>query len=225
MLPLVAGAAIVGAKMLGDYMGNKKKGYDAARDEMARYWDEAKGYEKPYWQNGIDQSQRLNTAENRLLNPADLENEWASQYEQSPYAKNLLDENRGQGLDAASSMGLMGSSGALNNIQQGAGRITSADRQQFLNDLMRKYITGIGIGQNMYNNGAQAGNTLAQGAMHQGDEQAGLKFGSATANGQMWQNMMGTLSGGIANMYMPGAGGMGGGGGSAPVNSMNAFNH
>jgi hypothetical protein len=216
MLPLIAGAAIIGAKMFGDYMGNKKKGYDAARKELRRYWEEAKGYEKPFMQNGLDQYGRLNDAENKLLNPYDLENQWAGGYEESPYAKYLQEENMGQGLDAASSMGLMGSSGALSNIQQGAGRITSEDRKQFMQDLMQKYLAGIGLGKSFYDTGANAANALTQDAMQMGGNQAGLKYGSANANGEMWNKMMGTLSGGIANMYMPGSGQM--------MNSGNAYN-
>lgn len=207
-----------GFNMLDSFM-NPDKAYKEAGKQSRKYWEEAKGYEKPFMEHGLDQYGRLNDAENALLHPDVLQNQWAQGYEQSPYAKNLLEANTGQGMDAASAMGLMGSSGAINNIQQGAGRITAEDRRNYLQDLMQKYMAGVGIGQNFYNTGANAANTLAGGAQTEGGRQAGLAYGQAAAPGQLFGKIIGTA----ASMY--GGGGMGGaGGGSGFAGAGNQYN-
>jgi hypothetical protein len=182
---------------------NPDQPYQAAEDQIQKGWQQAQGYEQPFMQQGLDQYGNLMTAENALLNPAALENQWASQYQTSPYAQQLLAQNKSSGLDAASSMGLMGSSGALNNIQTGAGNIVNQDRQQFLNDLMQKYMTGISVGQNIYGTGANAASNLAGGAMQTGENMAGLAYGKAAAPGDFFGKLLGT-GGDLALNYFSG---------------------
>lgn len=184
-------------------------------------FDQAQGYQKPFWQQGLDQYGNLNTAAGKLMNPADLQNEWAKNYETSPYAQQLLKQNQASGMDAASAMGLSGSSAALGNIQQGAGNIVSQDRQQYMNDLMQKYMAGIGLGTSLYNTGAQAGQNLGQQSMTHGENQAQLQYGRYNAPGQLFANLLNTgikagtgyMGGGwagVANAFNGGAGGAGG---------------
>lgn len=176
--------------------------YKEAENKNNQAWGEAQNYGRPYWQAGLDQNGQLGTAENNLLDPTKLQNDWSKSYETSPYAKQLLDQNLGSGMDAASSMGLNGSSAAVGNIQQGAGNIVAQDRQQYMKDLMEKYMAGIGIGQNKYNVGASMGNTLAQGAMQHGQDAAQLAYGRSAAPGAFYGNLVG----GAAQML--GGGGM-----------------
>lgn len=204
-----------GYNMLDSFM-NPDKAYREAEKASRRRYEEAKGFEMPFMNAGKDQLGRLTGAEDRLLNPIDLQNEWAKSYEESPYAHLLKEENMGEGLDAASAMGLMGSSGALENIQRGAGRISSGDRQNFLNGLMQKYLAGIGLGESIYGTGASAANTLAGNAMGQGGTEAGLRYGQAAAPGQLFAKILGAA-------LSAGAGGMGGAG-QGLNNSTNMFN-
>lgn len=173
---------------------NPQDAYKAAERQAQQGWQEAQGYERPYWQQGLDQYGNLTGAENALLDPAALESKWAQSYQTSPYAKQLLAQNKASGLDAASAMGLMGSSAALGNIQSGAGNIVNEDRQQFLQDLMQKYLAGIGIGQNIYGTGAMAGNALASGAQREGEDLAGLKYGEKAAPGSFFGKLLGTAA-------------------------------
>lgn len=175
--------------------------WKAAQGPVKKAWQQAQDYQRPFWQNGIDQYGRLNDAENSLLDPGALESKWASGYETSPYAQQLLKQNNANGLDAASSMGLMGSSAAINNIQQGAGQIVNADRQQYMNDLMEKYLSGIGIGGNIYGTGAQTGANLGKEAIGYGNTMGGLKYGESAAPGDLFGRLagmgIGALTGGI----------------------------
>ena len=169
--------------------------YKKAQIENDRAWNEAQGYGKPYWQAGVDQTGKLTGAQDRLMNPGQLQNEWAQGYETSPYARQLLEHNQGAGLDAASSMGLNGSSAAAANIQQGAGNIVAQDRQQYMNDLMQKYLAGIGIGQNIYGEGAGMGKNLMAGAMDHGNKAAQYAYGRQAAPGAMFGRLTGISTG------------------------------
>lgn len=176
--------------------------YEAAQKKANQGWKETQGYERPFWQAGIDQTGRLTGAEDKLLDPAALESEWAKGYETSPYARQQLAENQTQGLEGASSMGLMGSSAALGNIQQGAGNIVSKDREQYMKDLMEKYMAGLGIGKDIYGTGANMGATLGGQAQEHGRDIAGLEYGRQAAPGKLF----GQIAGGAFNALVPGAG-------------------
>jgi hypothetical protein len=182
--------------------------YGKAQDVSNQSWKEAQNYQRPYWEQGVGQTGRLNDAENSLLNPQGLQDKWSSSYETSPYAKQLLQQNQTAGLDAASSMGLGGSSAAMNNIQTGAGNIVSKDRQQYMDDLMKKYMAGIGIGQNMYGIGAQAGANLGGQSLEHGRDQAQLEYNKQAAPGEMWKHLAGSALSGVSNYATGGAGGI-----------------
>jgi hypothetical protein len=183
-----------------------EKGYEAAENAAKQGWQEAQGFQKPYLEKGLEQYPLLQKYIQQLSNPQQMQNEWAQGYQSSPYAQRMLEMNKGQGLDAASAMGLMGSSGALQNIQQGAGDITSKDRQQYLNDLMQKYMSGIGLSSGIYNTGAGTAGNLGNQAMLHGQNMAGLEYGKTNAPGDLYGKIVGMIMGGAT-------GGMGGGGG------------
>jgi hypothetical protein len=190
--------------------------WDRAGKAENEGYGNAVGYQKPFWQQGQDQYGRLNDAAGKLFDPAALQNEWAKNYETSPYAQQLLKQNQASGLDAASAMGLNGSSAALGNIQQGAGNIVAQDRQQYMDDLMKKYMAGIGLGENLYGVGAQAGANLGNQSMQHGENQAQLQYGRYNAPGEFFGKL---LAGGLGQA----AGGQGGQG-SNWMNVANMFN-
>jgi hypothetical protein len=191
----------LGSSILGGLglFGSGGKPYKKAAQEASKYYDIARGYQQPYYQHGLDQYERLNAAQNMLNDPTRLQNQWANAYETSPYAQRMLQTNTGQGLDAASAMGLLGSSGALQNIQTGAGDIVSRDRQQYLNDLMQKYLSGIGLGSQMYGIGAETGRNLGQQAMTQGENLAQLKYGQESVPNSIFGSL---LRGGLGILGM-----------------------
>ena len=201
---------------------NPKDAYESAQKAENQGWQKSQDYQQPFWQQGQEQTGRLNTAENNLLNPAGLESQWTQGYETSPYAQQLLRQNQASGLDAASSMGLNGSSAALGNIQQGAGNIVAQDRQHYLNDLMQKYMSGIGLGQNIYNVGAQTGANLGGQAMTHGENQANLQYGANAAPGKLFENLLRGGAGFAAGYMNPGTGQSNWAGGFQGAN--NAFN-
>lgn len=205
--------------MLSSFL-HPEDAYKSAQEESNKGWQQAQGYQKPFMQHGEEQYNPLNEARERLMNPGSLQNEWAEGYETSPYAKRLLNMNTGEGLDAASQMGLMGSSAALGNIQQGAADITARDRRDYLNDLMQKYMTGIGIGQNIYGVGAQTGANLGGQAIEHGNNIAGLKYGEKSAPGALFGKIAQGVGTAAANYFNPEDNAFGGSG----ANGYQSFN-
>ena len=167
-----------------------EKGYKDAQKEMEDKWAQAQGFQQPYNQAGQNQIGILNQAQSNLLDPSKLLAEWMSKYEESPYAKRSMENAKSSGLDAASSMGLMGSSNAINNIQNSSSDIMNADRSQFLNDLMQKYMAGIGIGQNMFNTGAQTAGNMGNQAISVGGNTADMAYGKANSPGNLLKDLL-----------------------------------
>jgi hypothetical protein len=113
------GAAIGGGLgLINSFLNNP---HEAAKKAANQGWKEAQNYQRPFWQQGLDQYGDLNQARQNLMDPTKLQSQWANSYETSPYAKRMLDMNSQQGQEAASAMGLGGSSAAISNVQQGAG--------------------------------------------------------------------------------------------------------
>lgn len=182
-----------------------EEGYEKAGNQLQKYYVDAQGQLKPLIEQGQSQYNRLNTQANMLDNPVNLENQWAQSYQTSPYAQTLMDQSKTSGLDAASSMGLLGSSAALHNIQQGAGEIMQSDRQQYMNDLMNKYLASIGIGQSIYGTGAGAITQSSQNALNQGTSMAQMKYGQQNAPGEMLAKILGTAANTAINYQTGGA--------------------
>jgi len=97
----------------------------------------------------------------------------------------------------------VGSSAALNNVQSSASNVMNADRQSYLNDLMQKYQTGIGVSQGLYNGGMNAAGQLATGAMNNGQYQGQTGYNQWAGTGQIFNDMMNRYSGGSGGGSIP----------------------
>ncbi len=179
-----------GYNMLDSFL-HPERGYKAAGEEVGKSWEEAKGYLTPYNTAGTNEIPRLQDATGRLLNPEELENQWASGYEESPYAKDELARANEYGLDAASAMGLGGSSAALENTQRTSSSIMNADRRNYLQDLIQKYIAGVQSSQNLFGTGAGVGTALGQGALQTGENRGQIAYNATNAPGNMFSKLLG----------------------------------
>ncbi len=204
---------------------NPQEGYKEAGNELEKYYNQGQGYLDPYNQNGQNMFGKLMNQSNELGDPAALQAKWSQGYSESPYAQQLTNNATQAGMDAASSMGMMGSSPAIQNIQTSSGNIMQSDRQQYMNDLMDKYMKSVGINQGVYNTGAGAAGQMSQNAMSQGQGMASSKYNEANAPGNLFGNLLGAganfaldaSTGGLSGI----ARGLMGGGGNRSVNSMN----
>lgn len=180
---------------------NPQKGYQDAQKELENYYNQGQGYQQPYNEQGQAQYPRMQRYMDALEHPEKLYNEWASGYSESPAAKQAEAMAQEHGLNAASSLGLMGSSPALQAIQAGTSGIVQQDRQSYLDDLMEKYKTGIGLTQGVYNTGATTAGQMNQNAQNMGQNSAGFKYGEKSSQGGLFSNLVGaggSILGGIA---------------------------
>ncbi len=190
-----------------DSIFNPGKAYKKAGQEIEKGYNQGQDYLNPYNQAGTGQINKLTGAQDKLMDPAALQAEWAKSYQTSPWAKQLQDQANASGLESAGSQGLLGSSSAINAAQQGSSNIMNADRQNYMNDLMQKYMSGIGIGQDIFHQGGSAAGQMSGNAMDFGKQMGSMKFGQANAPMDMLMNMMKLYQGFQG-------GGMGGGGGT-----------
>lgn len=197
--------AVGGAGMLAALMGTSGA-YGDAQNQMQQYYNQVRGDMTPFIQGGQAQAGNLNTAINSLMNPEQLQNQWVQSYQESPEAKQAQAMATQQGLDAASSMGLTGSTPALQAIQGGASNISLADRQQYLNDLMSKYTTGVNTARSVYDTGANLTGWMGEAGLaeNMGNTMANLTYGKDESP---WSTI-GSIIGAGAGAYFGGPAGM-----------------
>jgi hypothetical protein len=181
--------------MLSSFL-HPERAYQAAQAAMQPYYQQAQGMLQPYQGFGQKGGEALGGMMERLMDPAALQAEWIGGYEESPVAQQARDQAMQSGLSAASSMGLMGSTPALQALQGGASNIALADRQNYLNDLMQKYLSGAQIGGQMMGAGATAAGQGAQAAMGMGENIGQLAYGQYAAPG----NLLGRIGGGLTGL-------------------------
>lgn len=185
--------------------------YGDASNVMSDYYNQSRRDQMPYNQHGQQAFNPLWQQMMALMDPSKLQGEWSKNYEMSPEAKQAQDMAGQSGMNAASSMGLLGSTPALQAVQAGTAQIGLNDRNNYLDKLMQKYIAATGIGQNLYNTGASTAANMGNQAMNMGQNMAALKANQGMNNQNWWTNLIG---GGIGNMGGDGGGGSGGGSGS-----------
>jgi hypothetical protein len=161
------------------------RGYKAAQAELEKYYNQAQGYQKPYYDQGQDAYGDYRSILKNLINPTALQDEWSKSYKESDMARAAEADAEQGGLQAASSMGLLGSQPALNAIQFGKARIGMQDKQSYLDSLMQKYLAGAGIAQDIYGKGANAASNLSNNASNMGTNSANTAFGKTNAGGDL----------------------------------------
>lgn len=170
---------------------NPGKGYEKSQHQLDKYYDQAQQFHQPFIDNAQSAYGGISDAMKNLLDPQALQDKWSSGYKESDYAKQLEAAAQQHGLEAASSMGLMGSSPAISAIQSGTSGISAQDRQNYMNDLMQKYLAGAGIGQNIYGVGANSASQASQNAMNMGQNSAQMAFNRQNAGGNLFGNLLG----------------------------------
>jgi len=144
---------------------NPQRGYQEGQGQLDKYYQQGQGFQQPY----LD----------ALSDPQALQDKWSKGYNESEAAKQAQTMGQEHGLNAANSMGLMGSNTALNAIQSGASQIGQEYKQNYLDDLMKKYMAGAGMATNM-----------AQGANQMGENSAQMKFGETNSPGNMFSKLL-----------------------------------
>lgn len=182
-----------------------ERGYEKGQEQLDKYYAQGQGYLNPYNQFGQSAYGDISTAMRNLMDPTALNAKWIQSYTESPQAKQAEALAQEHGLSAASGLGLMGSGTALDALQSGTSQIALNDRQNYLNDMMQKYMAGVGIGQNIFGTGANAAGQMGQNAMNMGQNSAQMAYGKENAQGNLFGNLLG-LGGSLLGGYFGGGG-------------------
>lgn len=184
------------------------KAYQNAAGTVRQGYDQAQQVQKPFMQPGADAGGMMSEQMRKLMNPQDLQAEWMKSYETSPMAQQDIAQATEQGMGAASSMGLMGSTPAMQGIQSGAYNIMNRDRSQYLDDLMKKYMTGLGIGKDLFSTGAQTAGQMGQQDIQGAQDIANLGIAGNQAESKRFGDIASTV-GKLGLNYLTGGMGTG----------------
>ncbi len=175
-------------------------GYQAAQNQTQQYYNQGVGALQPYATAGNNALPQLTGAASSLLNPAALQAQWMQSYTTSPEAQMAEAMATQHGLNAASSMGLLGSTPAESAIQAGTSQIGLEDQQNYLHDLMQKYVAGINATSGIYKTGAGAAEDIGNLNEKFGRMAAQEAYGKKAAGG----SFLGTLIGAGAGAFFGG---------------------
>ena len=178
-----------------------ERGYEKGQEQLDKYYAQGQGYLNPYNQYGQSAYGDISEAMRNLMDPTALNAKWIANYTESPQAKQAEGLAQEHGLSAASGLGLMGSGTALDALQSGTSQIALNDRQNYLNDMMQKYMAGVGIGQNIFGTGANAAGQMGQNAMNMGQNSAQMAYGKENAPGSLFGNLLGLGAAGIGGYF------------------------
>lgn len=180
-----------------------EKGYQEAQNQLKNYFNEAQSQLQPYNNAGLEQYGNLKEMIDSFMNPGKLQDQWIKDYTESESTKNAENMASEHGLNAASSMGLLGSNTALNALQKGTTGIGLDARQKYLDDMMQKYMAGANLASSIFGTGSNTANNMANNTMNMGNNMAQIKFGETNSPGSSFGNLLG-LGGSIAGSALGG---------------------
>lgn len=171
---------------------NPGKGYKKGQEQLDKYYQQGQNYLQPYREHGEEAYGKLSEATDNLLDPSSLFDKWIQDYQQSDVANFNQERARQNGLNSASSMGLVGSSPALQSLQAGQNEIGAQDQMAYIDKMIQQYLQGAGLAQGVYGQGAQAGNQLSHNAVNMGNSSAEMAYGRQNAPGNMFNDLLKT---------------------------------
>lgn len=180
---------------------NPGKGYKKAQNQLDKYYQQSQQQLQPYNQNAQNMYGQLSDATTNLLNPSSLMDKWINDYQMSDQAKFAQNRAMDSGINAASAMGLVGSSPALQALQYGQSEIGAQDEQRYIERMINQYLQGAGLAQGIYGQGANAAGNMSNNAMNMGSSAAEMAYGRQNAPGQLFGNLLGTAAN-LGGSYM-----------------------
>lgn len=180
--------------LLGGLFGDSGKPYDKAMDEYQKYMQMGQQTQQPYLNAGTGAIGDYQKWLQGQQDPSGFINNLMGGYQESPYANYLQQQAMNAGQNAASASGLMGSTPLMQQLQQNAGNIASADQNQWLQNVLG-INTQYGQGQqNLMQGGQNAANHLTD--LY---NQMGQRMGEQSYNKEASKqnNFWNTIGGGL----------------------------
>lgn len=177
--------------------------YDQATDTLKQYYNQAQGYQNPFFNMGTSAIPQYQQWLQGMQNPSGFINNLMGQYQQSPWAKFQQEQAIRMANNQGSASGLTGSTPMAQFMQENARNISSQDMQNWLANVIgvnTQYGQGIG---NMLTGGQNAANAMTNLAGQYGQDFANLAYGQSAADQQQQAGLWGglfDLAGNIAMM-------------------------
>lgn len=170
------------------------KPWQKASDILSQFLPQAQGYLNPFVQAGQGAIPQFQNWLKTMQNPSGFINNLMGQYQESPYAKfqqqQAMRMAQNMGSTGESPVGGAGSTPLMQFAQQNAQNISSADMNQWLQNVLGVN-TQYGQGEmGLMNQGMQAGNTLTNMMQNYMNNQAFLGFNQAGAQQQRTGNII-----------------------------------
>jgi hypothetical protein len=197
------GAGGLGA--IGTGLGGMFGGFDNPADNAMDYLNQAPDVLKKYLDPYINAGQRalpgLEGQYGQLMNnPGGRMNQIGSQYQQSPGFQFALQQALQGANHAAAAGGMAGSPQHQQQNMQVATGLANQDYNQWLQQALGLYGTGLSGQQGIYNTGAAAGVGLGQDLASILGSQAQLSYEGQNAQNQAEGGAFGSLMGGLGSL-------------------------
>lgn len=188
--------------LFGGMFGNSHKPYDAAMQQYQQWANKSEGTQKPFLDAGTGAIGDYQKWLQSQQDPSKFINDQMKNYQTSDYAKNLQQQSMNAGQNAASASGLMGSTPLMQQLQNNAGQITSADQNQWLQNVLG-INTQYGQGQqNLMQGGQNAANSLTGMYGQMGSNMGEAAYGHEAGKNQDRNNMFGGIGSLIGSFFL-----------------------
>lgn len=188
--------------LFGGMFGNSDKPYDAAMQQFQQWANKGQQTQQPYLDAGTGAIGDYQKWLQSQQDPSKFINDQMKNYQTSDYAKNLQQQSMNAGQNAASASGLMGSTPLMQQLQNNAGQITSADQNQWLQNVLG-INTQYGQGQNNLMTGGQnAANSLTNMYNQMGQNMGEAAYGQQAGKNQDRNNMFGGIGSLIGSFFL-----------------------
>lgn len=175
--------------------GNSGKPYDEAGKTYQDWINKATNLNSPYYNAGTGAIGNYQDWLTGQKDPAKFINSLMGQYNESPYAHNQQNAAMNAGINMGSASGLTGSSALMQQMQQNAGQISSADQNTWLKNVLginKQY----GEGQNnLVNTGKDVTNSLTNLYGNAAGNMGESAYGKSAGKQQDFWDMLSGLGG------------------------------
>lgn len=187
--------------ILSGLFGSNRDPYADAMKRMTPFFQQAQGFQNPFYNAGTGAIGNYQNMLQQMSDPSKFMNTLMGNYQQSPWAKTLLQTTQQAGNNAASASGLVGSTPFLQASQQNAQNISSQDMQNWIGQVLginNQALQGYG---NLMNVGQGAANNLSNLFSNYGNAAGQAGYGEAVQHNQNMGNLFGGAAS-IASMFL-----------------------
>lgn len=172
------------SSIFGGLFGNSSSPYDKAMQQYQQYGDKATGVQNPFYQAGTEATGDYQDWLKGQKDPSGFINNLMGQYQESPYAQYQQQQSQRAGTNMASANGLSGSTPLADYMQNSAQKISSADQNQWLQNVLginSQYGQGE---QNLMSGGQNAANSMSGTYNNMGERMGNGAYGQQAGKNQ-----------------------------------------